>query len=270
MNDFITLPAEFDPAQTLDCGQAFRWKVTDGCWQGSAKGRVLRLKRDGNLLNVYCSQEEFDAIWRDYFDMDTDYGKIREELSKISPIMKDAADFAPGIHILRQEPWEALCSFIISQNNNIPRIQGIIERLCRLFGERINGSDYFTFPSAKLMSTLTVEDLAPLRAGFRAKYLIDAAKKVTSGEVNLKKIAEEPVEFGRAELQKIVGVGPKVAECTLLYGFHKTECFPIDVWMKRAMAQLFPEQTPESFGKNAGIAQQYIFHYSRMHPEMFE
>lgn len=270
MSSSVIICAAFDPAQTLDCGQAFRWKLdSEGYWQGAAKGSVLRLRREGDSLRLLCSQREFDEIWHDYFDLGTDYDKIREELSGISPVMKAAAAFAPGIHILRQEPWEALCSFIISQNNNIPRIQGIIERLCESFGKPL-GNGYFDFPTAEALAALTVDELSPLRAGFRAKYLIDAAEKVASGEVDLKKIAEAPVDFGRTELQKIVGVGPKVAECTLLYGFHKTECFPMDVWMKRAMAQLFPEYSPDSFGKNAGIAQQYIFHYSRMHPELFE
>lgn len=271
MSEFTLLPATFDPQQTLDCGQAFRWKPCgEDYWQGTAKGHTLRLRREGDSLRVLCSSGEFDELWRDYFDLDTDYEKIRGVLSAINPVMSAAAEYAPGIHILRQEPWETLCSFIISQNNNIPRIQGIIERLCEMLGEPIGDSGFFDFPSAEIIAAKTVDELAPLRAGFRAKYLIDAAKKVVSGEVDLVKISNEPVDFGREELQKIVGVGPKVAECTLLYGFHKTECFPMDVWMKRAMAQLLPNLSPEDFGQNAGIAQQYIFHYSRMHPELFE
>lgn len=269
MSGYLEIAASFDPEQTLNCGQAFRWTEHDGWWQGVAHGHYLRLKKNADTIIMDCTQEEFDSLWHDYFDLSTDYTAIREELSTLDPIMKSAAEFAPGIHILRQSPWEALCSFIISQNNNIPRIQGIIERLCELFGEKIFGSEFYDFPSVEKLADLTVDDLAPLRAGFRAKYLIDAARKVAGGEVDLDKIAVSPVDFGRAELQKIVGVGPKVAECTLLYGFHKTECFPIDVWMKRAMSTLLPSLTPESFGANAGIAQQYIFHYSRMHPEMF-
>lgn len=274
MSSYITIPADFDPAQTLDCGQAFRWhKMTDegdDCWHGAAKGHVLKLKRNGDTIVFYCTQEEFYSVWRDYFDLNEDYDAKREALSAMSPVLSEAAAFAPGIRILRQEPWEALCSFIISQNNNIPRIQGIIERMCSLCGTEIDGTGLYSFPTAQALAEMTVEELAPLRSGFRAKYLIDAAKKVTAGEIDLKKIAASPVDFGRTELQKILGVGPKVTECTLLYGFHKMECFPIDVWMKRAMAQLLPSFTPKDFGENAGIAQQYIFHYSRMHPELFE
>lgn len=271
MSSYIEIPASFDPKQTLNCGQAFRWTEDgDGWWHGVARGRYLRLRRNEDTIIMECSQSELDSLWHDYLDLATDYAAIRRGLSQLDPVMKSAAEFAPGIHILRQDPWEALCSFIISQNNNIPRIQLIIERLCEMFGERISDSEFYNFPSAEKLATLTVDDLAPIKAGFRAKYMIDAARKVTTGEVDFAKVAAESVDFGRAELQKIVGVGPKVAECSLLYGFHKMECFPIDVWMKRAMSTLLPNLTPESFGEHAGIAQQYIFHYSRMHPELFE
>lgn len=272
MSNPVKIPAVFDPAQTLNCGQAFRWREAvgkDGLWEGAAEGHILRLRREGDSLLFFCSREEFETVWQNYFDLGEDYEAKRNALSAMSPVLAEAAAFAPGIRILRQEPWEALCSFIISQNNNIPRIQGIVERLCKLCGKPIPGSDFYDFPAPEDLACLTVEDLAPLRAGFRAKYLIDAAKKVASGEVDLQKTARSPVEFGRNELQRIFGVGPKVAECALLYGFHKMECFPMDVWIKRAMAQLLPGRTPEEFGENAGLAQQYIFHYSRMHPEIF-
>ncbi|MDD6446716.1 MAG: DNA-3-methyladenine glycosylase 2 family protein, partial [Ruminococcus sp.] len=182
---------------------------------------------------------------------------------------KEAQQYAPGIRILSQEPWEALCSFIISQNNNIPRIKGIIDRLCRQYGEPI-GDNLYAFPTAERLSRCTVDDLAPLRSGFRAKYIVDAATKVATNEINLHEIKKMPVEQARKELMKIKGVGPKVADCTMLYGMGKKECFPMDVWMKRAMEVLFPNLTPEDFGTNAGIAQQYIFHYSRMNPQLFE
>lgn len=274
MSGLLSLPARFDPAQTLDCGQAFRWReVPDErgvlWWEGAAGGRALRLRRRGDTLLLRCSQEEFQGFWREYFDWDRDYDQSREALSAMSPVLREATAFAPGIRILRQDPWEALCSFLVSQNNNIPRIKGILDHLCARWGEPIPGSGLFAFPGPEALSRLSLEDLAPLRAGYRAGYLLDAARKVGAGEVDLKKIARSPAEFGRSELQKIVGVGPKVAECVLLYGFHKTECFPMDVWMKRAMKVLLPGTSPEAFGENAGLAQQYIFHYSRNHPELF-
>lgn len=266
----IPSPQPFDLAQTLDCGQAFRWRErSPGQWEGVAFGKYLLLEQRGDQVWLGCSQEDYQGTWRSYFDLDESYREKRESLSAISPVLAEAIQFAPGIRILRQEPWEALCSFIVSQNNHIPRIKGILDRLCRAFGEPIPGTGWHAFPPAERLASCALEDLAPLRAGFRAKYLLDAARKVAWGEVDLDLVARSPVEAGRRELQKIFGVGPKVAECALLYGFHKTECFPMDVWMKRAMAALLPGREPEEFGTNAGLAQQYLFHYSRMHPELF-
>lgn len=262
---------DLDLAQTLDCGQSFRWaEQSDGLFSGVAFGKSVKVKREGTNLYIYgADKADYENIWYNYFDFSLDYGKIREEIGKIHPILNEAAKYAPGIRILRQEPYETLCTFIISQNNNIKRIKGIVQRLCENFGERIEGEN-FAFPTAKTMSKLSPDDLAPLRAGFRNRYLIDAAQKVELGEVQLEKCAKMPHEEAQKELMKITGVGVKVADCTLLFGFHRIEAFPIDVWMKRAMAKLFPNMTAVDFGRYAGIAQQYIFHYSRMHPEIFE
>lgn len=256
----ITCPEVFDLGLCLDCGQAFRWVEKDGKWQGVAYGKALTVEQKENQLILDCAAEDFEAIWRNYFDFDCDYEKITASYD--DKYLQAAVNEYSGIRILRQEPWEALCSFIISQNNNIPRIKGIVERLCDNFGEGEDGKK--SFPSAEKLSNLTIEDLAPLRAGFRAKYIIDAAQKVASGEVDFKKIDENPIEFGREELQKIKGVGAKVAECTLLYGFHKLEAFPVDVWVKRIMAEMYPNGLPECTKGSEGIAQQYLFHWRRM------
>lgn len=261
---------DFDLAQTLDCGQAFRWKAQeDGSFVGVAHGRPVTFSlTEGTLTIDGADEDDFENIWKNYLDLNLDYGTIRTELSEIHPVLGEAAEFAPGIRILNQEPWEALCSFIISQNNNIPRIKGIIERLCQSFGEHIR-DDFYTFPSAEKIASLTPEELAPIRAGFRARYIIDGAQRVSSGEIDLESIRRMDIEDARQELMKITGVGIKVADCTLLYGLHRLDCFPLDVWMKRAMSVLFPEMKPTDFGRYGGIAQQYIFHYSRMHPELF-
>lgn len=269
----LRIPAVFDLAQTLDCGQAFRWRQKDDdpdIWFGEAFGRQLTLRKIGDELELDCPQADFDDVWQTYFDLSEDYARIRSDLSAMSPVLAEAAAFAPGIRILRQEPWEALCSFVLSQNNNISRIKGLVGNFCRMFGEPIPGTDAYAFPNPEAVAALSIEDLAPLRSGYRAPYILDAARKVSSGEIDLGRIASEPAAFGRGELRRIKGVGPKVAECALLYGFHKTDCFPMDVWMKRAMAQLLPGMEPSDFGPNAGLAQQYIFHYSRMHPELFQ
>lgn len=262
--------SDLDLAQTLDCGQSFRWEQEEnGDFRGVAFDREVTVHLDGGDFYIFGGKAEDSALWSDYFDLDFDYGVIKNELSALSPVLKSAAEYAPGIRILRQDSWEALCSFIISQNNNIPRIKGIIKRLCECFGDKTEDSGY-TFPSAARLSDLSVENLAPLKSGFRAKYLIDAAQKVSSGEINLDEVLVMPIDEARQSLMKIKGVGPKVAECALLYGMHRLECFPMDVWMKRAMAVLLPEFTIEDLGQYAGIAQQYIFHYSRMHPELFD
>lgn len=260
---------DLDLAETLDCGQSFRWEEYDGGFRGIAFGREVVMKLEGETLTIENSTpEDFESIWKDYLDLGLDYAEIRRGISELHPVMKEACAYAPGIRILRQEPWEALCTFIISQNNNIKRIKGIVSRLCENFGESI-GSGY-AFPTAAALSRLAPDDLAPLRAGFRNKYIIDAAKKVAGGEVDLELCRTLPYEDARLELMKIKGVGVKVADCALLFGLHRIEAFPVDVWMKRALENLFPGMSPSDFGDYAGIAQQYIFHYSRMNPQLFE
>ena len=259
---------DLDLAQTLDCGQSFRWtQQPDGSFSGVAFGRSVNVSLDGGDLIIHNASKEDEALWRDYFDLGLDYGAVRRQISKLHPVLKEAARYAPGIRILRQEPYEALCTFIISQNNNIKRIKGIVSRLCECFGEPVDSG--FAFPTAEKMAALTPDDLAPIRAGFRARYLVDAAQKVASGEVVLENCRHLPYEEAQKELMKITGVGVKVADCTLLFGLHRIEAFPVDVWMKRALDALFPGMSPSDFGEYAGIAQQYIFHYSRMHPELF-
>ena len=254
----------FNLRETLDCGQAFRWTENeDGSWQGVAFGKYLRLSADDEKIIFHdTTEKDFLDIWKNYFDLDRDYGKIITAISE-NEVLKTASGFAGGIRILRQDPWEALCSFIISQNNNIPRIKGIVERLCKAFGEKI-AEGLYSFPSAERVADLSLEDLAPLRSGFRAKYILDAARKVASGEVDLNAIRTEQTDLARNELMKIYGVGEKVADCTLLFGLSHIDAFPKDVWIKRAMVKLFDGELPLCALPYAGIAQQYIFHYARM------
>lgn len=263
--------SDFNLAETLDCGQCFRWDpLPDGSFRGVAFSQQLHVYIDGGTLVLDgADQESFERYWRGYFDLDFDYGAVRARLSAQSEILAQAARYAPGIRLLKQDPWEALCSFIISQNNNISRIKGIIARLCQCFGDPIPGGGH-SFPPPERLRGLTPEDLQPLRCGFRAAYVLSAAQKVADGEVDLTAISTMELGKAREQLMKIKGVGPKVADCALLYGMHRLDAFPMDVWMKRAMGALFPGKKPEDFGPYAGIAQQYLFHYSRMHPELFD
>lgn len=265
--------SDLDLSETLDCGQSFRWKrQEDGSFLGVVRGRTARASIDSGRLILDGADEDDRMMWRGYFDLDLDYGAVKRELSAIHPVLAEAAQFAPGIRILRQEPFEALISFIISQNNNIKRITGIVERLCESFGETITdggSAPAYAFPTAQRLAALSPDDLMPIRAGFRHRYIIDAAQKVASGEIALESLRILPYDEARAELMKITGVGVKVADCVLLCGLHRLDGFPLDVWMKRAMAVLFGGMEPSAFGRYAGIAQQYIFHYARMHPELF-
>lgn len=249
--------------QTLDCGQSFRWeKSGDNIWHGIAFEKSLSVMQNGDELVFFNTAEsDFNNIWRDYFDLDRNYEKIIKSISR-NRVLKNAVKVAGGIRILRQEPWETLCSFIISQNNNIPRIKGIISRLCENFGKTIDGG--YTFPSAEDLKGISVDDLAPLRSGFRAKYIVDAVNKVTANEVDFDKLYTCDIDEARAELMKIKGVGLKVADCTLLFSFGRIEAFPKDVWIKRAMEVLFDGELPKEAVPYAGIVQQYIFHYARL------
>ena len=254
----------FTLAQTLDCGQCFRFSQAGVWWHGVAGSHPVTLRQTSDgLLFQHTTPEEFESFWRIYFDLDRDYGAIRGKYD--NALLCECARFASGIRILKQDSFEALISFIISQNNNVPRIKGIIDRLCHAFGEPVGGD--YGFPLPETLAALSEEQLAPLRSGWRAGYILDAARRVSSGEVDLKAVSGMPLEEARKALQVIRGVGPKVAECVLLYGMGRLEAFPLDVWMKRAMKELFPDCTPQSFGIYAGIAQQYIFHYCRCHPE---
>ena len=261
---------DLDLKETLDCGQCFRWKERDdGSFIGVVRGRVAAARMDGDRLILDGAVEDDRDMWSDYFDLSIDYSDIKEKLSTLHPVMAEAARFAPGIRILRQEPFEALISFIISQNNNIKRIAGIVDRLCENFGEPIGGGMY-AFPTAERLAALEPDDLAPIRAGFRHRYIIDAARRVNSGDIDLEILREMPYAAAQKELMRITGVGVKVADCVLLYGLHRLDSFPLDVWMKRAMAVLFDGMDPKVFGEYAGIAQQYIFHYSRMNSSLFD
>ncbi len=260
-NVVLTQTDNLDIALTLDCGQAFRWQKTDdGCWQGVALGKFLKLNQEGTTITLYDTTiDDFNTYWQRYFDLERDYKGILSSYDDESLIT--ACREYPGIRILKQDEWEAICSFIISANNNIPRIKGIIERMCEAFGEKTG--DSFSFPSPEVIAKCTVEDLAPLRSGFRAKYIIDAAQKISSGEVDIEKIKQLPFDEAKQELLKIKGVGEKVAQCSLLYGFGRMEAFPVDVWVKRIVSELYPDGLPECIKGTEGIAQQYLFHWRR-------
>lgn len=259
-NDIIVSEPDLDLDETLDCGQAFRWKKIDSVHQCTYSGCFLNDRltvsqtRKGEFIFHDTSEQDFLSKWSDYFDFSTDYSALKKLFSD-DDTLKKACAFAGGIRLLKQDSWECLVSFIISQNNNIPRIKGIIDRLC----EHYDGK----FPTAAQLAAETPDSLAYLRSGFRAKYICDAAERVASGKTDLSAVAKAPIDEARKALMEIKGVGPKVAECVLLFGMYRTEAFPKDVWIKRVLAEYYPAGFPEFAAENAGIAQQYLFHYIR-------
>ncbi len=266
----IKKPHNFDIEQIFSCGQCFRFNRTQedpNAFCGVAFSKYIKVSQD--IKNIYfhnVTPEEFDKIWSSFFDLSTDYSQIISSFGDDKVLFK-AADFSSGIRILRQDKWEALCSFIISQNNNIPRIKGIIENMSAKYGEYIgcyDGKERYAFPTPKSLYEAGIDGLFELKTGFRAKYIYDAASKIVNGEINLDEIAEVPLDEAQKLLETIKGVGPKVALCTLLFGFARHEAFPIDVWVKKILEKYYSQSVPKHFyQKNAGIAQQYLFYYER-------
>ena len=231
----------------------------------------MTVRREGDCLRIDgITESDFAETWQHYLALDEDYDAIDRMIAeallpeKGGRILSDAAKVSAGIRILRQDKWETLCSFIISQNNNIPRIKKIIEAMSREWGERIGDEDY-AFPTAKALVDAGEDKIFALRTGFRAKYIADAARTVAEDPDYLDRVAAlEDYAAADEMLRRIKGVGPKVSACTLLFGFGRTDAFPIDVWIRRVIDKYFPEGLdPSVFGTAAGIAQQYLFYYER-------
>ena len=266
---------DFVPKHIFECGQCFRFaKEKDESYTVVAKNRVINVSSDNEKIIIKnTTDEEFSDIWYDYFDLGTDYKNIKTALSS-DVHLKKSSEFGKGIRILNQDLFECIISFIISANNNIPRIQGIIERFAKEYGDEISafGTTYYSFPEIGRLNELKREDLSFLRAGYRDSYLIDAFYKITTNDVNLENIKTSTTEEARKELMKIKGIGNKVADCILLFGNGRKETFPVDVWVKRSIGRLYADEIGDmpihEFAKNkfsnlAGYAQQYLFYYMR-------
>ena len=262
----IENPVCFNLTETFECGQYLNYnKIGDGDYETVAFGKYLRVYQKTNKIYLETIREDFDGVWRGFFDLGRDYKKIYDALRK-DEIIKKASDFCPGIRILRQDPFECLISFIISQNNNIPRIKKIIGRLCENFGAPAsNNNNFNSFPRPETLAGLDLENLDVLKSGFRAKYILDAVKKINSGEINLNLIYNMATDDGAAYLKQIKGVGDKVAACVLLFAYNKLDAFPVDVWIKKVLGKYYPPgfDHKKSFGEYAGLANAYLFYYER-------
>ena len=273
----------FELADIFDCGQCFRWnRQDDGSYTGVFKNNVMNVQKSENTVTCKgICDGNIEEIVRDYFDLDRDYDEIKKELSKIDENVKTSIEYGKGIRILNQDLWEMIISYIISANNNIPRIKGIIERLSKAYGKEIdwNGEKYYSFPTARELKDVTVEDFRKLGTGFRDIRLYETTHMILDGKVNLVQLQNNPNTLEvREQLLSLSGVGPKVADCILLFSTLKRfEVFPIDVWVRRVMNELYiknPDENKvnkkeieklakEKFGNLAGIAQQYLFYWKR-------
>lgn len=255
---------ELDIVKTFECGQCFRWNADSaGVYRGVVRGFPARVWTEGGEVLLRSGAPE--ALWRDYFDLERDYRAISGGFQG-GEYLDECIAFGRGIRILRQEPWETLCSFIISQCNNITRIKGIVERLCEGFGEALDfeGERYYSFPTARTLAALEPGGLDALRCGYRAPYILAAAGAVAGGELKLDRLVRCDSESAGKRLRELPGVGAKVANCVVLFGLYHMEAFPIDVWIRRALAEHFPPDfDPASLGEYAGLAQQYIFYRAR-------
>lgn len=270
---------DFEPDHVFDCGQCFRWnRCDDGSWTGTAGGRTVNVRRSGDDLVIdNTTEEEYRSFWHDYFDMDRDYGHIKRALSEGDPVMAEAVGYGHGIRLLKQDIRETVISFIISQNSNIPRIKKCIEGLCEKYGRpagAYEGRSRYDFPEMDVLAGLSEEDLEDIRLGYRDRYVIETSRAIASdGGAALERAAGMPYSEAEKLIRSYRGVGPKVANCIMLFGLAQYESFPLDVWMKRVMSELYgfdikdargmAGYAKEHFGPYSGFAQQYLFYYAR-------
>lgn len=273
----------FELKDVFECGQCFRWnEQNDGSYTGVIKNAIINVKKENkNIIFTGKCKEDIKDLVEDYFDLNTDYEKIKQKLSNIDEYLKTSVEYGKGIRILNQDLWETIISFIISANNNIPRIKGIIERLSQKYGNEIewNGQKYYTFPTPEQLKDVTVQEYRELGLGFRDIRLYETTKIVLNKEVDLDKLRNNPnTQKVKEELLNLSGVGPKVADCILLFSdLKRFDVFPIDVWVRRVMNDLYIKEDDEAkvskskieklaeekFGDLKGLAQQYLYYWRR-------
>ena len=282
----------FELTDIFECGQCFRWnQQEDGSYEGIFGTNILKLKKEKETIQIegFC-EENIQNIVEEYFDLKRDYQKIKKELAKIDENMKKSIQYGQGIRLLNQDLWEMIVSFIISANNNIPRIKGIIERMAKEYGKPIRwrGKTYYTFPTPEELKNVSVEEYLKLGLGFRDKRVYETTQMVVNKQIDLEKMQKNPNTWeikqellnlaNSLELKTLSGVGSKVADCILLFSnLKRLEIFPIDVWIRRVMNELYIKQKDENkinkkqieeiatqkFGEVAGLAQQYLYYWKR-------
>lgn len=256
----------FSLDQIWRSGQCFRMQpLEDGQFEVIAGDRYLKMKQTGNLCAFDCSETDFEIFWREYFDLDRDYGACIRQINPRDHYLTKAAEFGSGIRILKQDLWEMIVTFLISQQNNIGRIRRCIHNICEAYGREIfnsEGKKYYAFPQPEAFAELDEDALKECNLGYRSKYVVRTAKCIVNGEVNLKKIEALPYKNAKEELLKLFGVGDKVAECICLFALHYLEAFPKDTHILQAMEKHYKRGFPNHRYKGIqGIMQQYIFYY---------
>lgn len=280
-NNIVTVDGvnDFTLSQILECGQCFHFdKLDEEVYEVVAFGRAVKMEQTDKVLRIYgSSMEDYEGIWKLYLDMDNDYGLIKQSVIKADGALKTAVDEKSGIRILNQDFFETLISFIVSQNKSIPQIKQCVKNISHRFGDEVigyNGEAFYVFPDVQRLHDATEEELRECKVGFRAQYIKNATEAVYSGAVTKEKLDELDIAQARELLMTIKGVGEKVANCVLLFGLGRREAFPVDVWMKRIMEQMYfdgkdtKKQDIEAFAVNkfgdlGGYAQQYLFDYAR-------
>ncbi len=259
-------PEYFSVSDTLECGQIFRYrKLSANEYEVRSRDKYARVTDAGDRVDVYTADGEY---FRNFFDLDTDYAAKVARISAISPVMKQAAEYGKGIRILRQDLSEMIFSFIISANNNIKRIQQIIERICDELGEETPFGK--AFPSIQALAAAPQELYKRLGAGYRDKYIVDTACRLLDYDLDV--LTGMDSAHARKELLTFSGVGPKVADCILLFGLRRGDVFPVDTWLKKVYHAYFEQGHRDSeistffcnlFGEDAGLCQQYLFYFMR-------
>ena len=266
----IKINDDFDLKKIVDSGQCFRPKeISPGVFRFITGENILHIRERGeNIFEIDCDEKIWKSVWENYFDLGTNYAQIRRDVENFAAgkpyekILHDAIDFGKGIRILRQEPFEMLISFIISQRKNIPAIRSSVEKICERFGRRVG--EVYLFPRVEELADATIDDLTGLGLAYRKAYIAEAVEKVSSGAIDFKELKTFSDIDLTEELKLITGVGDKIANCVALFAYHRVDRVPVDVWIKRAIDEDFGgENIFSKFGKNAGILQQYIFYRKR-------
>lgn len=257
---------DFSIAEICDSGQCFRMeKIEDSLYKLTTDGGILKIRQEGKNCFFDCSEQEFEDIWKDYFDLRRDYGSLKARVSFKDKYLLRAVEAGSGIRVLRQDLWEMIASFLISQQNNIKRIKKSIGLLCETYGQRKvtkDGELYYTFPRPEVLASLNEDALRECNLGYRSKYLVRSAKMLTEKEVDLHLIEELPYKKAKEELLKLFGVGEKVADCICLFALGHTQAFPVDTHIAKALKEHYPKGFPKRAYKGfEGIFQQYIFYY---------